>query len=243
MDKHKSKIGHSLKTVAIIPAAGAGARMGKGRPKQFMELNGKPLLTLTLKVFQEAKVIDSIIPVVSSEDIEYCRREIVERFRLDKVEKVVRGGDRRQDSVRLGIEASEGAWEIVMIHDGVRPLIQPSLIDKVAAEARVARAVITAMPAKDTVKRVDNEGLVERTYERKRIWLVQTPQAFRYEDIHRAHQQAFRENWEEMTDDALLMERMEIPVKVIKGSENNIKITTPHDLELARCLIDKQAMK
>jgi 2-C-methyl-D-erythritol 4-phosphate cytidylyltransferase len=213
MDKEQKSITSNLKTVAIIPAAGAGVRIGSDRAKQFVELDGRPLIVTTLEKFQVCSAIDGIIVVVPPNDEDYCRGEVVERYNLTKVEKVIAGGKRRQDSVRLGVEASR------------------------VAAARKHRAVITGLPAKETVKGVDRNGLVVKTYDRQQVWLVQTPQAFRYEDILMAHQRAVQEDWEEATDDALLVEKMGIPVKVIEGSEDNIKVTTPHDLEMVRVLL------
>lgn len=229
----------SLKTVAIIPAAGTGIRMGKEKPKQFLDLQGRPLLAVTLEKFQVCPAIDSIIVVVPESDVEYCQSEIVRPYHLTKVQEVVAGGKRRQDSVNLGIEASGGEYGLVLIHDGVRPLVAPDLILRVVEAAQEHRAVITAMPAKETVKEVGEDTLVVKTYERQRVWLVQTPQAFRYEDILMAHRRALEEGWEDVTDDALLVEKMGIPVKVVEGSEDNIKVTTPQDLELARFLLAK----
>jgi 2-C-methyl-D-erythritol 4-phosphate cytidylyltransferase len=237
MDKEQKSITSNLKTVAIIPAAGAGVRIGSDRAKQFVELDGRPLIVTTLEKFQVCSAIDGIIVVVPPNDEDYCRGEVVERYNLTKVEKVIAGGKRRQDSVRLGVEASRGDYGLVLIHDGVRPLIPVELIDQIVAAARKHRAVITGLPAKETVKGVDRNGLVVKTYDRQQVWLVQTPQAFRYEDILMAHQRAVQEDWEEATDDALLVEKMGIPVKVIEGSEDNIKVTTPHDLEMVRVLL------
>jgi 2-C-methyl-D-erythritol 4-phosphate cytidylyltransferase len=223
-----------VKTVAIIPAAGAGARMGVDRAKQYLDLHGKPLLAVTLEKFQICAAIQGIILVVPRDQVEYCTKEIIEPHHLTKVEKVVEGGERRQDSVRFGIEASEGRYELILIHDGVRPFIDPGLIEKVVAAGEKNRAVITALPVKETVKEVDVEGWVIKTCDRGRLRMVQTPQIFRYEDILEAHRRALREGWEAVTDDALLVEKMGIPVSVIEGSETNIKITTPHDMVLAR---------
>ena len=225
-----------FKTVAIIPAAGSGIRMESKRAKQFLSLDGKPILALTLEPFQESSV-DAVVLVVPQDDVAYCREEIVERFGLTKVEKIVPGGKRRQDSVRLGLEATEGKYDFVLIHDGVRPLIEKEIIERVIEETRVNRAVITALPARETVKEVNDLRHVVKTYDRKRVWMVQTPQAFRYQDILGAHQKALKEGWEEATDDALLVEKSGITVKVVEGSEKNIKVTTPHDLELARILL------
>lgn len=226
-----------VKTVAIIPAAGSGIRLESKRAKQFLSLDGKPILALTLEPFQECRGVDTVILVVPLDDVEYCKKEIVERFGLTKVEKIVPGGKRRQDSVRLGLEAAGGKYDLVLIHDGVRPLIEKRLIERVIEEAMINRAVITALPAKETVKEVNDLRDVVKTYDRERVWMVQTPQVFRYQDILKAHQRALKEGWEEATDDALLVERSGITVKVVEGSEKNIKVTTPHDLELARFLL------
>lgn len=231
----------SIKTVAIIPAAGFGLRMGGNRPKQYLELAGRPILALTLEKFNSCPLIGSVILVVPVNDIEFCMKEIVEKYHLHKVDKVIAGGEKRQDSVRLGVEASNGEFEIVIIHDGVRPFVQTDLIEKSIKAMEKERAVITATPAKDTAKKIGEGGIVLKTYERKLLWLVQTPQVFRYEDIRKAHKKAILEGWDEVTDDALLLEKMGVPVKVIMGSESNIKITTPYDMELAKVLVNREA--
>jgi 2-C-methyl-D-erythritol 4-phosphate cytidylyltransferase len=140
--------------------------------------------------------------------------------------------------VRLGLEASAGAgFEIAIIHDGVRPLVRPDLIQRVATAAQKEGAVVAALPAKDTVKEVNGNRVVGKTHDRSRIWLVQTPQGFRFDDLLSAHRMALAQCWEEATDDALLIEKIGISVHVVEGSEDNIKVTTPHDLELARFLL------
>ena len=201
-----------------------------------MDFHGKPLLAVTLERFQNCPVIGGIILVVPKDQLNYCEKEIVESYDLTKVEKVVVGGARRQDSVRLGIEASEGHYDLILIHDGVRPFVDSSLLERIVAAGEKERAVITALQVKETIKEVDGNDQVIKTWDRDQFRLVQTPQIFRYEDILKAHQQAIREGWEAVTDDALLVEKMGIPVSVIEGSENNIKITTPHDLAMARLL-------
>jgi 2-C-methyl-D-erythritol 4-phosphate cytidylyltransferase len=230
----------SQRTVAVIPAAGIGRRIGGSQAKQFLEMNGRPLLALTLETFQGCPAVESIVVVVPPERVEYCRRGIVDRYRLSKVEKVVAGGRRRQDSVRLGIEATEGEYGFVLIHDGVRPLVQRELITRVVLRAKQTGAAIAALPAKETVKEVGANNTVIKTCDRRRVWLIQTPQVFRYEDILSAHRRAMEENWEDLTDDALLLEKMGVSIHVVEGSEDNIKITTPHDLALARLLMQKQ---
>jgi 2-C-methyl-D-erythritol 4-phosphate cytidylyltransferase len=211
--------------------------METNRPKQFLDLEGRPVLVRTLEVFQACPLIDSIILIIPEQDVKLTRREIVEPYGLTKVKKIVPGGERRQDSVRLGLEAWEWHDGFVLIHDGVRPLVPSDLIVRVIDAAKENRAVITALPAKETVKEIDENALVMKTYDRKKVWLVQTPQVFQYNDILMAHQRAVQENWEEVTDDALLLERVGIPVKVIEGSEENIKVTTPRDMELARFIV------
>jgi len=228
-----------VRTAAIITAAGAGIRMGSDQPKQFMELEGRPLLAVTVERFELSPDIDGIVLVVPPDKVDYCRGEIVKKYDLIKVKKVVAGAERRQDSVRLGLEATEGHFPLVLIHDGVRPLVPPDLISRIVRAANQYRAVIPALRARETIKEADEAGLVVKTHDRRTLWLVQTPQAFRYEHILEAHRLAFEQNWEEITDDALLMERTGVPVKIIEGSEENVKITTPQDLELARFLLGK----
>ncbi|MEW6666777.1 MAG: 2-C-methyl-D-erythritol 4-phosphate cytidylyltransferase [Thermodesulfobacteriota bacterium] len=240
MDKKAPNPKTSDKTLALVPAAGAGVRMGTGRAKQFLDLCGSPVLAVTLRRFQLSPLIHEIVAVVPPGEVEYCREEIVRRFGLDKVKRVVEGGKRRQDSVRLGLEASGSGYDLVVIHDGVRPLLRAETLERVLKAARKDRAVIAALPARDTIKEVDADLRVTRTYPRGQVWLVQTPQVFRYEDILAAHREAFREDWDEMTDDALLVERIGIPVKVVEGAEDNIKVTSPQDLELARFLLARQ---
>ncbi len=235
----KKSFNKQVSTVAIIPAAGSGVRMGCDQAKQFMQLDGKPLLAVTLKPFQQCRKVSAIILVVPPRDVDYYKEEIVERFKFDKIEKVVPGGKMRQESVRLGLEEAGGDYGLVLIHDGVRPVINTKFLERVIAAARIHRAVITGLPAKETVKEVNSRKEVIRTYKRKDIWLVQTPQVFRYEDIFEAHKRALLEGWKEATDDSLLVEKLGVPVKVIEGSEDNIKVTTLYDFELARFIIGR----
>jgi 2-C-methyl-D-erythritol 4-phosphate cytidylyltransferase len=227
----------SVKTVAIVPAAGFGVRMGSDTPKQFLSIDGVPILAITLRAFHLCNLIDAIVLVVPVKDVGFCRKAIVEPFNLSRVIAVAPGGERRQDSVRLGLEATEALeerYDLVVIHDGVRPVISPALIDQTIEKAMTNRAVITGLPSKETVKEVNRVGEVVNTYDRKRVWLIQTPQVFRYEDILLAHKTAWQEGWEEATDDASLIEKAGVPVKVTLGSQKNIKVTTPEDLKLAR---------
>ncbi len=224
--------------IAIIPAAGSGKRIGTDIPKQFLSIGSKPLVVFTLEAFEQAALIDAVILVVPESEISFCEENIVRAHGLKKVIAIVSGGKRRQDSVRKGLEATRGRYPIVVIHDGARPFVEPELIDNVVEKAKKYRAVIAGVPARDTIKLVDSSGIIEKTLHRQTIWLAQTPQAFYYEDIARAHQKALDGNWGELTDDAAFVERIGIPVKVVMGSDKNIKVTTPADLELARFFID-----
>ena len=227
--------------IAIIPAAGIGVRMRSDQAKQFIDLRGKPILAVTLSHFQKCSLVDKIVVVVSEDDVDYCNREIVDRYQQSKVCKVVAGGKRRQDSVRKGLESVGDFCKWVLIHDGVRPLVTAGLIEKVIKAAKKFRAVITGLPVKETVKELDDQGMVLQSVHRSHLWLIQTPQIFQFEDINLAHQKAIQDGWEEATDDAFLIEKMGIPVKIIEGEENNIKITTPRDLDIARFLMSKRS--
>jgi 2-C-methyl-D-erythritol 4-phosphate cytidylyltransferase len=231
----------SHRVTAVIPTAGSGMRMGLEQAKQYLEIDGKPLLVHTLRTFQECHLVDSIIVVVPEKDVDYCLHQMVQGYQLSKVYKVIGGGERRQDSVRNGIEAVADSCKWVLIHDGVRPFVSIKLIEKVIKAARSYRAVITGLPVTETIKRVDSKANVLNTIERKGLWLIQTPQIFSREDIHLSHQEALKRDWAEATDDAFLAEKMGISAKIIEGEERNIKITTPHDLQVARFLLSTES--
>lgn len=233
----KRSSGVSSQVISVIPAAGSGTRMESAGSKQFMDLCGKPMLAVTLERFQNCDLIDGIVVVVPHHNVDYCKREIVDRFGLTKVAKVIAGGEWRQESVSKGIEAVSNSSTWILVHDGVRPLVTAELIERVITAAQTYRAVIPGIPVKDTVKEVDSRGRVLKTVERRALWAIQTPQIFRREDIQVAHRKAVEEGWEDLTDDALLIEKTGIPVEVIEGEETNIKITTVKDLELARLLL------
>jgi len=237
----KNSTDFSSQVIAIIPAAGSGTRMGLTRAKQFIDLCGKPILAVTLSHFQRCNLVDRIVVAVSQDDVDYCLREIVDRYKLSKVFKVIVGGRRRQDSVRKGVEAVTNCCRWVLIHDGVRPLVTNGLIERVIKAANDFRAVITGLPVKETIKEIDRQGRILRSINRRDLWLIQTPQIFRWEDIHLAHQEAIKHGWEEATDDAFLIEKMGIPIKIIQGEEDNIKVTTPQDLDIARFLMSKKS--
>jgi 2-C-methyl-D-erythritol 4-phosphate cytidylyltransferase len=216
-----------MKTDALIAAAGKGQRMRGGVKKQFIPLKGMPLLFYTLKTFEEFEGIESIYLVLDEDDFEYCAGEIVQKYGLKKVSQLVLGGERRQDSVWNGLKAMEGHCDIVIVHDGARPFVSPEILKRV-----------TAIPALDTIKRVDGTGIVVDTLQRNTLFHIQTPQGFRYDLIQEAYKRAFKEGIEG-TDDAYFVERMGMPVKVIEGSSFNIKITTPEDIALAHYILQE----
>jgi 2-C-methyl-D-erythritol 4-phosphate cytidylyltransferase len=220
------------RVTALIPAAGAGRRMGKSVAKQFLPLGDKPLLAHTLLAFQRAPEIDEIIPILSKEDREHCLRDIIERYGITKVRTLVAGGRERQDSVMNGLLKLEPDASIVLVHDGVRPFVTHAMIRESVDLARKGECVAVGVPVKDTVKEVDDQGMVRHTLERSRLWAIQTPQTFPVNALKRAYEECFKHKVYG-TDDATLVERTGGRVRVIMGSYENIKITTPGDLILA----------
>ena len=212
--------------------------MGGAAPKQYLTLDGLPLLVLSLKVLQRVSSIREIILSVPKNDQEYCWQEIVKPFGLEKVSQIVAGGQRRQDSVRHGILAISEPPDLVLVHDGVRPFIQDDIVEKSISCASQTGAAVVAMPIHDTVKRVDGEQVIQETLKREELWQIQTPQIFRYDWLVDAHQQALKECWD-VTDDAALIERMGYPVSVVEGSCFNIKITRPDDLIFGKAILNR----
>jgi 2-C-methyl-D-erythritol 4-phosphate cytidylyltransferase len=225
-----------MHTVAIVPAAGSGNRMGGELSKQYLSLDGMPILVRTLKVFEECPLVDALLVVVPPSDIEFVRDSLLAPWKLRKVTGVIPGGKERQDSVRAGVEALDPDAEIVIIHDAVRPFIAIDLISQCIRAAREEGAVTVGVPAKDTVKEVGPDGRVMKTCDRNWMWLTQTPQAFRRDIIESAHRAALRDGFRG-TDDTSLVERMGIAVRMIRGDYGNIKITTPEDLLIAEALL------
>ena len=214
---------------AIIVAAGSGTRMA-GADKLFTEVAGQPLLAHAIAPFQECASIERIVLVMASLNLKRGR-DLVERYGFTKATALVKGGERRQDSVRLGLEAL-GGCDYVAVHDGARPLVTPELIARGLEAARETGAAAPALPIADTVKEAGPNGIVLRTLDRSRLWAVQTPQVFRYELLLRAH----REITADVTDDAAMVEALGEPVRLFEGSRANIKVTTVEDLTLIKAL-------
>lgn len=228
----------ATRVAAIIPAAGKGKRMGAERPKQFLELKDKPILAFTLEAFEKAECISAVILVVPPQDVDLCVENVVKRYGLSKVVIVLAGGEKRQDSVRIGLEATGGRYDLVVIHDGVRPFVRPDFIESIVAVAQNRGAVIAGIPANDTIKEVDHGRRITKTWDRERLWLAQTPQVFQYSILQEAHQRAREQGWKDLTDDAQLVEKMGIPVYLMECSPLNIKVTTPADLLIARAIME-----
>lgn len=221
---------------AIIAAAGKGVRMNSGARKQYLELDGIPILSITLKAFDKSPLIDEIILVIPSDDIEFCMEKVINPAGMQKKITPVAGGLKRQDSVYNGLLAVKEKNSTVVIHDGARPFISASNIEECVRESLLHKACILGLPASDTLKISDDSGFIEKTFERDSVWLAQTPQAFEYGLIKKAHDRARKDGFEG-TDDASLVERMGVKVRIIRGSANNIKITTPEDLDLAKSML------
>ncbi|HOR85911.1 MAG TPA: 2-C-methyl-D-erythritol 4-phosphate cytidylyltransferase [Bacillota bacterium] len=224
---------------AIILAAGKGTRMNAGINKLFMLLNNKPLLAQTLEAFNNCKAIDNIILVAGREELQLCKEQILDPYGFDKVDKLVCGGSERQQSVFNGIKELGENCSVVAIHDGARPIITEDVIERCIEGARVYGAVSAGVPAKETIKLINEESFVEYTPERGRVWITQTPQAFKSDILKKAHEIAAAEGISS-TDDASLVERMGIKVKMIEGSYENIKVTTPEDIIIAETIIGKR---
>lgn len=222
---------------AIIVSAGRGARMNDAIRKQYMYLSGIPVLAHSVIAFDSCNAIEEIFLVVPEEDLDYCQKEILSSIKLKKKIHLVSGGVRRQDSVYNGLQAIDKNTDTVVIHDGVRPFVQPGDLMACIQGSKDFGACILAIPASDTLKRVSESEMVTGTLDRERIWLAQTPQVFQYNLILKAHQDARRDGYIG-TDDASLVERLGMDVKIINGSRFNIKITIKEDLALAKALID-----
>jgi len=228
-----------MKIAAIVPAGGAGIRMGQKIPKPYLPIASTPIVVYTLRVFQEMDWIDDIFLVVQEKDKAYAQKEVVDSYSLNKVRAVITGGKERQDSIHNALSFLQPDHEIIVIHDGVRPLIDRDILERTIKAAMKYGAAITGVPVKDTVKRVYSSGEVDITIDRENLYLVQTPQAFRKEILVKAYEMAYKDHFYG-TDDASLVERLGMPVKVIRGSYENIKITTPEDLFLAEYFVQSR---
>jgi 2-C-methyl-D-erythritol 4-phosphate cytidylyltransferase len=225
-----------MKTIAIVPAAGTGERMGIDRKKPYLLLNQRPLLYYTLTALDSIASIAQIIVAVAPGDERFCQQQVLEKFHFNKSIQIIPGGSSRQESVRRLLERVPENTQLVLIHDGARPLITPELLEQAIAETLVWKATVLAVPVKDTIKSANDTLQIEKTISRERLWAIQTPQTFERSVIREAHQRASQEGFIG-TDDAALVERLGVQVKIVMGSYDNIKITTPEDLVIGEALL------
>ena len=225
------------KNTAIVLAAGQGKRMHSKIQKQFLEIQGYPVLYSSLRCFQERPLLQDIILVPGEDALSYCKEEIVKKYGFTKVSNVIAGGKERYDSVYAGLCACKDC-RYVLIHDGARPFITEEIIERGLEKVKETGACVVGMPSKDTIKLSDAEGYVKETPDRKCVWTIQTPQIFSYALIREAHDSIRKKDMSKITDDAMVIEQETgVKVALAEGSYQNIKITTPEDLYIAEAFL------
>lgn len=229
-----------MRVSAIVPAAGFGLRLGAKIKKLYLKLSGKPILFYTLMVFEKAKFIDEIICAVTPSDIDYCHKNVIEKFNFKKV-KLVKGGKTRFQSVGNALRDISPESDIVVIHDGARPFLRESLLKKSVETAKRFGGCCVAVPVKNTVKIADKRLDIIESPLRSTLWEAQTPQCFRVSVIKDAYKKA--KNNKMFTDDSSVVEAINKKVKIIKGAEDNIKITTKTDLAVAQMIVKNLNIK
>lgn len=248
-----------MESTAIIVAAGVGKRMNSGVKKQYMEIDNYPVLFYTLRAFEASK-INNVIVVTGAEEIEYVRSKIVRKYNFEKVAAIIPGGRERYDSVFEGLkylkESTSEKWQkdhIVLVHDGVRPMVTPELINQIILSAKETGACVAAVPVKDTIKETDSDGNILATLDRRGLRQIQTPQGFDFNLLYGAYEKIYEVKPDpvpmlgmngvgrgeiSITDDAMIVEQFtDHGVVCVMGDYNNIKITTPEDVTLARLLL------
>lgn len=225
------------KNYAIIVAAGKGRRMGSNLNKQFIKIKDKPMLYYSLKTFSNNKFIDGIILVCGENEIEYCRKEIIDKYNIGKILKIVAGGKERQESVFNGLKAIDDC-EIVLIHDGARPFVSDNIIENGISYAKIYGACTCGVKLKDTIKVKDDIGFSYSTLDRNKLFSVQTPQCFKYDLIFNCHKRLIKDKVV-VTDDTTVVEHYDNKVYLYEGSYDNIKVTTPEDLYMAEIIVEK----
>jgi len=228
-----------MKTIAIIPAGGAGKRLKSHIAKQYLLLDSLPVLVQTLQVFQHSSEIHEIILALPSEDLVHIRQELVEKYGLTKVSQVVAGGKERQDSVNNCLNTIQADCDIVVVHDAVRPFVTEALIARVVDAARSTGAAVAGVKIKDTIKKVNDDHKIAMTVPRENLWSAQTPQAFQLELLKESYRAAYKENFYG-TDDASLVERLGKEIRMVEGTYENLKITTNEDMRIADALMKKR---
>lgn len=232
-----------MKTTAIVLAGGRGKRMNSAVPKQFLMIKDKPVLYYSLKAFEDS-FIDSVILVTSEDDMEYCKKEIVDKYGFTKVVKIVAGGKERYHSVLNGIKAASDC-DYIFIHDGARPFVTQDMLARLLECVEESKACVAGMPVKDTIKIANEEGFIDTTPKRELVWMIQTPQVFDFALIKKAYLILEKDEYSllqkgiSITDDAMVVEMLlGEKVKLVEGSYQNIKITTPEDLAIAEGFLE-----
>lgn len=225
------------KVAALILAAGRGSRMQSDCPKQFMDLCGIPVVAYSLLEFSKCSCIQEIVLVTGEQDIEYCEKNIIEKYKIEKVKKIVSGGSERYWSVWNGLQVIQDC-DYVLIHDGARPLVTQMMIEQSVEEVQNEKACTVAVPVKDTIKVVNEDGIGIETPNRNMLWQIQTPQSFDVKQLTEAYRKMKLEGAVNITDDTMIMEQFgKISTKVLLGDYRNIKITTPEDFLVAESFL------
>ena len=233
------KMDKSYRTAAVVLAAGSGKRMNAGVKKQYMEIADRPVLYYSLKAFEES-FIDEIVLVVSQDEIEQVLESYVNRYSFQKISRIVARGKARYHSVACGLQAVRQDCDFVFIHDSARPMLTQEILQRAYRAVQEEEACVVGVPSKDTVKIADEQGYVSVTPNRSLVWNVQTPQVFSYPLVHSAYEELLQKEQEllasgvQITDDAMVVEHLaHHKVKLVEGSYENIKITTPEDVQIA----------
>ena len=233
------KMDKSYRTAAVVLAAGSGKRMNAGVKKQYMEIAGRPVLYYSLKAFEES-FIDEIVLVVSQDEIEQVQESYVNQYGFQKISRIVVGGKERYHSVACGLQAVRQDCDFVFIHDSARPMLTQEILQRAYRAVQEEEACVVGVPSKDTVKIADEQGYVSVTPNRSLVWNVQTPQVFSYPLVYSAYEELLQKEQEllasgvQITDDAMVVEHLaHHKVKLVEGSYENIKITTPEDVQIA----------
>ncbi len=221
----------------VIVAAGTGSRMNADINKQFIKLNDKEVIVHTIEKFYNNKNINDIVVVIREDEQEYFNENIINKYKFNNI-KIAYGGKERQDSVYNGIKKLDDNCDVILIHDGARPFVTNSIIENAINEAKQHNAVVVGVKVKDTIKVVGENGNVIDTPNRSYLWSVQTPQVFKCDVITKAYEDAYNNNYYG-TDDAMLVERIGYDIKMVEGSYDNIKITTPEDLNFGEQILKK----
>lgn len=238
-----------IRTTAIVLAAGQGKRMNSAVKKQYLLIDDRPVLYYSLKAFEES-IIDDIVLVTGNDEIDFCQKELIEKYGIHKVRIVVPGGKERYHSVACGLTAISWECDYIFIHDGARPFVDNAIIERAFFYVQRTSACVVGMPVKDTIKLANENGYVQETPDRSLVWQIQTPQVFEKKLILTAYERLISE--EEalkaanvlITDDAMVVEYfMDTPIKLVEGSYKNIKITTTEDLLLAKTFLDSQSLE